>query len=171
MKIRHADINDLEATAKIHYENLRSLPEKKIPEMCLINELDFSFFLEHWNNQLKIPDGHILVLEIQNKPIGFVYFGPCKDKELKEIRSAEIHSLYVDPSVCKKGYGAVLYLEAEKLIKNENYQAISVKIIDSNYHAKRFYEKLGFISNKQSQKNSCLDIGPLLLMESYLLYL
>ncbi len=147
MKIRTARLSDADAIANIHYSAWKTVYKGLIPDDYL-NSLSSEEFNQRWQKHLNDPIYRALVFEDSQKVLGFVYFGPCDDAELKGIKTAEIICIYFDSNARGKGYGELIYREAEKIIKAENYECICIKLLATNLPACRFYEKLGLHLDK-----------------------
>ena len=83
------------------------------------------------------PD-HLLVAKENDKVVGFVGYGICKD--LPE--AGEVFAIYVLKEYYNKKIGYALMCAA--LEKLSEYRRIAVWVLEGNHRAIRFYERCGF---------------------------
>lgn len=81
-----------------------------------------------------------LVLEINNKVVGFVYYDKCNDKELDNC--GEIVALYIMNKYKGLGYGRKLVNEAVKELKNMGFDKMIISCLKGN-PSNGFYEHIG----------------------------
>ncbi|GAY76606.1 GCN5-related N-acetyltransferase [Sporolactobacillus inulinus] len=89
------------------------------------------------------------------KPVGMISFGKARDQELAE-NVGEISALYYRSNVWGKGYGRQLMDLAIRQLKEQNYKTVSLWVFEQNAHARRFYEKYGFVFDGKKEE---LEIG------------
>ena len=101
--------------------------------------------LEEFEQRIKTisSSNPYLVLTLNNKIIGYAYAQTYKGREAYKY-SKEI-SIYLDNNYTKNGYGALLYNELEKRLKNNNVTNLysCITVLDSS-NSIPFHEHLGF---------------------------
>ena len=95
-------------------------------------EKSINIFDENNNNEL--------VLEIDNKIVGFVKYSESKDENF--LGYGEINALYLLKEYKGKGYGKLLFDKAKQELKNMGYFKIVVGCLDGN-SSNDFYKHIG----------------------------
>lgn len=142
MNIRNAQIDDVNRVselmlqvAKIHSSARRDIfKEKNIEEIK--NEV---------NNRMNNKE-NILIAEENNSIFGVIIY---KIKEVREHKNLKdrtvlwIDELVVDENIRGKGIGRSLFLEVNKIAKENNCNAVELNCWNFNRQAIKFYEKCG----------------------------
>lgn len=142
MNIRNAQIDDVNRVselmlqvAKIHSSARRDIfKEKNIEEIK--NEI---------NNRMNNKE-NILIAEENNSIFGVIIY---KIKEVREHKNLKdrtvlwIDELVVDENIRGKGIGKSLFLEVNKIAKENNCNAVELNCWNFNRQAIKFYEKCG----------------------------
>lgn len=81
-----------------------------------------------------------LVLEIDNKIVGFVKYSESKDKNFPG--HGEINALYLLKEYKGKGYGKILFDKAKQELENMGYFKIIVGCLEEN-NSNEFYKHMG----------------------------
>lgn len=142
MNIRNAQIDDVNRVselmlqvAKIHSSARRDIfKEKNIEEIK--NEV---------NNRMNNKE-NILIAEENNSIFGVIIY---KIKEVREHKNLKdrtvlwIDELVVHENIRGKGIGKSLFLEVNKIAKENNCNAVELNCWNFNRQAIKFYEKCG----------------------------
>lgn len=142
MNIRNAQIDDVNMVselmlqvAKIHSSARRDIfKEKNIEEIK--NEV---------NNRMNNKE-NILIAEENNSIFGVIIYKIKEVKEhinLKDRTVLWIDELVVDENIRGKGIGRSLFLEVNKIAKENNCNAVELNCWNFNRQAIKFYEKCG----------------------------
>lgn len=142
MNIRNAQIDDVNMVselmlqvAKIHSSARRDIfKEKNIEEIK--NEV---------NNRMNNKE-NILIAEENNSIFGVIIYKIKEVREhinLKERTVLWIDELVVDENIRGKGIGRSLFLEVNKIAKENNCNAVELNCWNFNRQAIKFYEKCG----------------------------
>ncbi|WP_342599315.1 N-acetyltransferase family protein [Psychrobacillus sp. FSL H8-0483] len=103
-----------------------------------------------WFKQ-KMEDGYpVLVLEENNKVIGFATFGPFRPWPAYKYTIE--HSVYVHKDYRKKGIGTALLKEIIEIANKENYATLIAGIDATNVQSIKTHERLGFTFSGTIQK-------------------
>ncbi|WP_456483056.1 ribosomal protein S18-alanine N-acetyltransferase [Methanopyrus kandleri] len=121
---------------------VRRAKRSDIPEVVEIEERAFPkspyptyVFLYNLSNN---PEG-FLVAEVGGKVVGYVIF------ELRPwLGEGHIVSIAVHPNYRRTGIGTILMREAERKIAEAGYETVRLEVRESNFPARRFYERLGY---------------------------
>ena len=152
MLLREKKEYDIEELAKVHYESWLSTYKGIIPESYL-DEITLESYIE---NHYKF-NAPCIVAEIDNKIVGFLMYAKDKDDDTSE-NCGEILVIYLLEAYQNQGVGTQLMIEAEKKMKQE-YDQLSLWVIEDNLQAVNFYEKCGF---KKDEKVELSEHGVVL---------
>lgn len=100
--------------------------------------------LKHmWNNLIQIFAfyGVVKGLRVLRRGLKVERIIPPPSKDIAYICN-------LGATVQGKGYGSQLIEEFENLARDDEHQVIALDVADSNTHARRLYDKLGFINEK-----------------------
>ena len=103
--LRLATTEDAETIATIHVRAWRVVYEGIVPAQYLAS-LSVQERANLWRRIILEQRGTVLLAIAPNGALGFVSFGPSRDKDGKE--KAEIHAIYVLPEFWKQGIGREL---------------------------------------------------------------
>ena len=97
-----------------------------------------------WKTFLANESAGNYVVVVEEKIIGILTINAARDKDVPE-NTGELIGLYLDPDYIGKGYGrqAMDWVKAE--LKARGFSTMVLWVLDRNDHAKRFYEKCGFV--------------------------
>lgn len=98
-----------------------------------------------WISSLDAKDRNTLVLIENNQIIGTSSYGASRFEDFKDM--GEIISIYLLPQHMGKGYGKMLLNAVIENLAALHYQKAFLWILEENHHARRFYERLGFIKS------------------------
>lgn len=98
-----------------------------------------------YGGQTEADNAAVLVAEIDNRVVGFVYIGyePRNYAELSES-SARLHDIYVDESVRGRGVGKSLIKASVDAAKNFGAAKLMLSVAARNVAGQRFFESSGF---------------------------
>lgn len=100
-------------------------------------------------------DGYLCLLaEIEEKAVGFLIGYLKKPSDVRPIKSAELHSMFVDQEVRGQKIGEALAQHFLQWAKENGSIRASVSAYAANVRAIQFYQSLGF-----APKNISLEIG------------
>lgn len=152
--IRQATIND-----SLEISKLITLSWKTSYRGILSDEALDSLTVEDKNNRWKqilenqTSDNNIYVYEEGNQILGVIRFGK-PDDELSKY-NAEIHVLYVDTNLKRKGYGSKLFNFAKEFFINNGTTNMIIWCLNGNTPSIKFYEKMG--GKIVNTKKSCIN--------------
>ena len=105
-----------------------------------------------YKNILKDDKSLIMVAEIDNDLVGFIYI---YEKVLDEIfinKEAFIEAMYVNDEYQNQGIGKKLFNECLKWSKKRNIKIIDIDVMCYNKNAIKAYEKYGFREIKKGMR-------------------
>lgn len=100
-------------------------------------------------------ENNIYVYEENGKILGIIRFGK-PDDNTDNKHNSEIHVLYVEPDLKRKGIGTKLFKYAKKYFINQEKQKLIIWCLKGNELAIRFYEKMGgqIVSERKTTVNN-----------------
>ncbi len=100
---------------------------------------------ESWTSFLANSPFHNYLLRDNDIFIATAAIGKARDSRYNEY--GEIVSIYVLPEFFGKGYGTVLFRYITDKLKSMGYDKMYLWVLEENYKARRFYEKMEFVFN------------------------
>lgn len=142
--VREAEVKDAHEIAKIHVKTWQCAYKGIIPDSYL-NELSVKKKTEGWRERLsnKKSESKTYVVELNNKVVGFVSVGPCRDNDLPS-NVGELWSIYVDQNNIGKGIGTLLHNSALDYLRNLKFQEAILWVITLNEKTRKWYESKGW---------------------------
>lgn len=138
MEIRHLSADDdLNAISRIYEESWKSTYRDILPAAYL-EQLPAG----HWVPYLKSAGRESLVLTEGHQIIGTSSYGASRSLDFKGW--GEIVSIYLLPEYTGKGYGKPLLRAAMTELQLLGFHDIFLWVLEENFIARRFYEKMGF---------------------------
>ena len=108
-----------------------------------LNSMSISKMTEGWSKNIasQNKDNHIFVYENNNKILGVIRFGKPDDEN--SSYNAEIHVLYVEPSLKRQGIGTKLFNFAKDYFIKNNTINMIIWCLKGNIPSINFYKKMG----------------------------
>lgn len=144
IKIRFAREEDSHAIATIHVTSWQKIYRGHIPDTVLDN-LSIKERHHMWHTLIR-NNVKILVLEKNNKIIGFASLCASRDADTNQKTCGEISAIYLNPDVWHQGLGKQLCQKAFVELKKIGFNEVILWVLEANTQAKRFYESMGFIA-------------------------
>lgn len=91
-------------------------------------------------NKFNENDNHQLVLEVDNKVVGFVNFGSTYETDYDNC--GELHAIYIMGEYKGQGYGKKLFEAGIQKLKNIGYDKMVIGCLDGN-PSNEFYKHMG----------------------------
>ncbi len=88
-----------------------------------------------------IPAHRAFVYEQEGQVAGVVHFGASRDTQSEN--SGEIYSIYVLPSLWRRGAGRALFHTAAQKLRENGFTEFCLWTLEKNIRAIRFYKKMG----------------------------
>lgn len=142
VKIRKAEIKDMEAVNAAHRRSIREVCSKDYTSDQIEKWSDVTYSLDVWTNT--VTNECCYVLEQDGEIYGF-----CHSK-VHDEKKGEIVGLYLTPEIIGKGYGRKIFDKCVNYIKDFNPKLI---FINGTITAKGFYEAMGFQSKEEKLIN------------------
>lgn len=108
-----------------------------------LNNMSVDIMTKNWeiNIENQSEANNIYVYEENNKILGIIRFG--KPDDSSSNYNAEIHVLYVEPSLKRNGIGSKLFAFAKSYFVNKNTTDMIIWCLQTNLPSIKFYEKMG----------------------------
>jgi len=142
IEIRPATIDDAADIARLHRavwcETYRDLAPANV-----YHTLDEDFRRARWSDMLANPRRHqgALLAEQENRLVGIGAIGAPSESAFEG--RGEIRSLYIDPSVKRRGLGRRLMRELAAQLAAFGYSGAALGVVAGNEPAIAFYRSLG----------------------------
>lgn len=150
MFVRLARAGDAERLATIHVEAWKSAYRGQVPDPYLDA---LSVRLDRWRALVSdsSPEKATLVLVEDKHAVGFAYCTVDGDALVGDELTGEIASMYVVPSMWRRGGGRLLMAAAVDWFKARGCGAALLWVLDTNAGPRRFYEALGWAADGAEQ--------------------
>lgn len=149
MNIRFANVDDCYMISKINYDNWRKT-YKNILSDEFLDHLDIEQMRREYVEFISDNKKPILVaLDEKNEVVGFASF----ESDLEEDSCIYLASLHVATSARGKGIGTSLLIKVGRYALNNNYNKMSICILNGNENARNLYVKLGAEHYKYFEDN------------------
>ena len=153
MMIRQASVLDTRGINRVHVLSWKKTYRGHIPDEKLDN-LPVRDWEARWRRYLR-KDQNVYVLERQSlfrrQIIGFVNFGPTRDKDRDPQKVAEIYGIYLHPDYWRQGHGGALCRHVIALIRARGYPEVNLWVLEGNRRARKFYRRLGLHRTEDTQ--------------------
>ena len=116
---------------------------KGLIDDSFLNNMSVNIIAENWGMNIESQDesNNIYVYEENNEILGVIRFG--KPDDSSSNYNAEIHVLYVEPDLKRKGIGSKLFAFAKNFFINKNTTHMIIWCLQTNSPSIKFYEKMG----------------------------
>lgn len=140
--IRQANLSDAKNIATLIVSGWQTA-YKGLINQNFLNSMSISKMAEGWSKNItsQNKDNHIFVYENNNKILGVIRFGNPDDEN--SSYNAEIHVLYVEPSLKRQGIGTKLFNFAKDYFIKNNTINMIIWCLKNNIHSINFYKKMG----------------------------
>lgn len=141
LEIRKATLADAPALAQAHIRSWKAsmagfIPAKEVEKFCASRP-------QRWQEGLSREDHPTHVAVLDGKIVGHFSFGPCRGDFVDE-RYYMLYSIYLDPSVQRRGIGRQMIAYAETQARELGKTAMILKVFAKNESSRRFYEACGY---------------------------
>ena len=154
--IRKAVLDDAKFIAKIIIKSWQTAYRGIIDDNYLDN-LSYEKIEKVWEKNIENQNDNdkIFVYEENSKIQGVIRFGLPQDKSDNKY-NAEIHVLYVEPTLKRKGIGSKLFEFAKDDFIKQNMRDLIIWCVKGNIQGINFYSKMGgkMVSSKKSIINN-----------------
>ncbi len=142
-KLQPAD--DRWAVGRIYEVSWKYTYKELLPQEYLDN-----LSAEQWANRLDMSNRYSLIAELDGKMTGTASYGESRDVEY--AGQGEIYSIYLLPRYTGKSYGKQLISAVIEQLHVLGYKTIFLWVLEDNFGAREFYEKVGFACSGKSKK-------------------
>ena len=146
MTIRKAVLSDAPAVATVHVRSWQSTYRGHMPDSYLDN-LSVESRTAMWERL--IPSGNVWVALADDEVVGFACVGPSREPDA----ASELCAIYLLSTA--QGTGLAHPLARAAL---EGFTDIVLWVLENNYRARRFYERLGFVPDGPTRQETFGDI-------------
>jgi GNAT superfamily N-acetyltransferase len=163
-RIRPAQPSDAKEIAEVHVRGWQWGYRDLLPAEVL-DSLSVERREQGWKEILRslLPDGTVLVADLDGRIVGFAGTGPCRDEDAPD-GTAELSSLYIEEEVAGTGVGRALMTAAIEFARKAGFTELTLWVLERNARARRFYEAAGMRPDG-SAKQEMHPTVPVLLEE------
>ena len=140
--MRRATAEDAPTIAALHVETWRIAYAHAFPAEYL-DGLSVDDRLGLWERTLVGDAFDVFVAELEGSVAGFVSSGPADD----DSAPGELFALYVLPDAWGNGLGRALLERAETALRERDYDAAALWVLEDNPRARRLYEAAGWTAD------------------------
>lgn len=108
---------------------------------ALLDNLSIAQAKERWANMIKLEHIFTLIAERDGRAIGFVRFGPTRDRDDDPRLVGEVYAIYVHPDFWRMGAGEALLRGAIDQLRQRGFVELTLWTLQENRRARAFYEK------------------------------
>ena len=142
LRIRPATIDDARQIAEVHVGSWRHAYRGMLPD-AVLDRRSADDREGTWRAAFADETTGALVAEDDGRIVGFTSFGPSRDGDASE-RTAEILTIYVEPSTMGRGIGRELLAAASASLRDRGFERATLWVLEANERARRFYEREGW---------------------------
>lgn len=154
MQVCKATVDDVEAISRIYALSWKTAYKGIVPQAFLDAIQD-----DRWVRKFRrdLGDGTLsaLIVSDGDTPAGCAAFGRSRDDKLPDW--GEVVSIYLHPDYYGKGYGEKLLNETMRALEEQEFVYIYLWVLRENHHARRFYERNGFVFNGDECSVNIMD--------------
>lgn len=150
INIRLAKAADAYKIAEIHVISWQKIYRGHIPAVVL-DSLSISKREQQWRALIDNATS-ILLIEKNNKILGFASFCPSRDIDTNPTTCGEISAIYLNPTVWHQGLGKKLCNRALTELEKMGFNQVILWVLQENKLARKFYESIGFTNTKHTKK-------------------
>jgi ribosomal protein S18 acetylase RimI-like enzyme len=141
-KIRYADINDAKILGQIHSNSWKIAYKGIVPDEVL-NNITIEKRQKYFEKAFAEGEEKNALIFVENKAVGLICIGKCRDTD-KIGSYGEIWGIYLLPEYWYMGIGTELMNWGIEEVKKRNYHNVTLWVLEENFRAREFYEKMGF---------------------------
>lgn len=156
MPVRPVRIDDADKIAETHITSWQTAYRGMIPDSILDN-LSIENRTKYWEEAIELQKSNMLVYEHNQRVVGFINFGPSRDKDVGKTEIAEIYAIYLAPHAYRQGYGSKLLNTSLGLIRQQSFKKVSLWVLAQNTAAQKFYQAHGFSATGKNKTDFFKD--------------
>jgi ribosomal protein S18 acetylase RimI-like enzyme len=160
IEIRRATTKDARAIAEIHVASWQASYADIMPASVLTG-LSIEKRTVAWRDAIEADRLNVALAFLESELVGWTGYGKCRDADKNETWG-EIESIYLHPLRYGQGIGTLLIEHACRSLDDMGYAHSSLWVLTSNWRARAFYERAGFVPDDQVRE---FEIGGSVLRE------
>lgn len=114
-------------------------------EQSLLDSLDPAAKVRSWETFTTAPEHQVFVVEDGSRIAGYAHV--CASRDEPDSATGEVASIYVLPSLWRKGLGTALLRTAERALIAQGHHSITLWVLEANTLARQFYERSGYLAD------------------------
>ena len=142
--LRLANPSDAHGLAEMHVATWQVAYRGLLPDDFL-DGLSVAARAERWQHILTDSPRQIWVACEDDRIVGFISLGICRDGDALPLVTGEIYGMYVHPDEWRRRIGSALMAQALHALKLLGYVEATLWVLRGNQRARDFYEASGFV--------------------------
>ena len=110
-----------------------------------LDSLDPAAKVPSWETFTTAPEHQVFVIEDGSHIAGYAHV--CASRDEPDSSTGEVTSIYVLPSLWRKGLGTALLRTAERALIAQGHHSITLWVLEANTLARQFYERSGYLAD------------------------
>jgi GNAT superfamily N-acetyltransferase len=157
--VRDATVADAGGIAHVHTRTWQIAYDHVFPTARLAGIVE-EHRAEQWRGRLASPEPqrHTLVVESDDRVVGFADVGPTRDPEGSQQRVGELYAIYVLPEAWGGGIGRALMSEVLARLRQDGFREAILWVIEDNPRTRRYYELAGWKLDGGTKEEAVLDV-------------
>lgn len=99
---------------------------------------------ERFRESLTRGDAETYAIEYDERIVGFLALGDCRDRDVEQQTTGEIWGIYLLPSHWRRGIGKLACEHGEAMFASRNRSIVVLWVLEANRQARGFYEAMGY---------------------------
>jgi ribosomal protein S18 acetylase RimI-like enzyme len=141
--LRKARPDDAPQLARIHVAAWQKAYQGIVPGKTLA-QFTVEARTERFRAFLAEGTAETCLAEHDNKAVGFITLGGCRDTDLENSKTGEIWGIYILPEYWRRGLGKSLCEQGQKLLALRGFITATLWVLEANDQARAFYGAMGF---------------------------
>jgi len=134
---RRATPEDAAALARVHVASWHKAYRGIVPDAHL-QGFTVERRTERFRQSLASDSEETYLAERDNRIVGFLTIGGCRDEDVDRATTGEIWGIYLAPSYWRKGIGRFLCGQGEKMLASRGFCVATLWVLEKNVQARRF---------------------------------
>jgi ribosomal protein S18 acetylase RimI-like enzyme len=164
MFIRAAEENDAFSIAEVQVAAWRQAYAGMMPQFFL-DRMSAEKRAPMWRRSLSVPSPGTtdVVMDEAGDLVGFCVYGPSRDEDAMP-GTGELVAINLLPRAWRCGFGRAMCLRALAHARQQEWNAMTLWVLDANVQAQSFYASLGFGPDGAEKQDLKLTNAPLRLL-------
>ena len=161
MIVRLATVEDAEGLAIVHVRAWQEAYRGLVPQEYLDQRDPARRRLawRRWIEDARAPAATLVAEDKVGNIVGFVSVSTSRDPDANPDVEGEIQAIYLLPEYWGQGLGRLLMEAGLRRLEDAGYHEVTLWVLESNQHARRFYEAGGWHADGSTKTDSSRGIA------------